>query len=74
MTYALNGVEVPASTPTALVDYMRETSFTDSSSREAFMVATAARTAEQFGTEIRSDTAVHFVADLIKVGLVKEIR
>lgn len=69
--FMIDGIEF--ATAVKVVEYMRANSFTESASTPAFMVATAARTAEQFGTEIRSDTIDHFVADLIKVGLVEQI-
>jgi len=69
--FKIDGLEFP--TAAKVVEYMRGTSFTETSSTAAFLVATAARTAEQFGTDIRSDTAEHFVADLVKVGLVEQI-
>jgi hypothetical protein len=71
--YRINKEIFEAVGPTDLVGQMRQSSFTIEASPAAFMVATAARVAEQFGTEVRSDTADHFVADLIKVGVVEEV-
>lgn len=71
--YSINGEIFEATGSKDLVGQMRQSSFTVESSLEAFMVAAAARAAEQSGSEVRSDTADHFVADLIKIGLIKEV-
>lgn len=71
-TYTINGMTITASGPAELVRLMNEGSFSRAPTELEFMVQTAGRIGDQFGKEIRSDTAAHFVADMIDVGIIKE--
>lgn len=70
MKYAVNGNAIEAATSADLVSQMHKASFDPDGTDQEFMVATASRVRLQNGQQVRSDTADHFVADLIAAGMI----
>ncbi len=54
-----------------LVRQLHEISMAPAEDDETWMAQTAARTQEQTGRPVRHDNAEEFVADLLKLGLIK---
>lgn len=72
--YRMNdGKRVRALSPHELVGWLRRKSDAGpATSRREWMKETAERAEQSKGTAVRTDTAEHFVADLIRVGLISE--
>jgi len=70
-----DGEQIPAETPEAVVRLLHASSWNDASlTQDQFMESMASRVWDQMGAEISVDSADAFVADLIKCGLLKEIK
>jgi len=74
MKYATNdGHRYEANTAEELVEQMHAMSLAQAEDDAAWMKEVAERTTEQSGEKIRSDNQVNFVADLTRIGYIKEI-
>jgi glyoxylate carboligase len=67
---ASSRIKVHADTPEQLVRYMHGVSRTQAADDVAYMMDVADRTILQSGGKIRSDTAAHFVDDLVEAGMI----
>lgn len=68
----LDGTIIEGSTDAELVDAMASEKFVDARSRAGYRRSTARRVATLHEVEVRTDSNEHFIADLIKHGLMIE--
>ncbi len=70
MTYRTNdGQSLHATRPKAVVKELHKASHTPEKDDQAFMKVTASRVRLQFDKRVRTDSAEHFVQDLLQIGL-----
>lgn len=72
MNYTVGDSKVTAKSAAELIGKMHKLSRAPADSDEAWMVQVAYRMKLQGGQEIRTDTAAHFVRDMIDAGEIEE--
>jgi len=73
-TYKLNDDVVVASTDAGIIEELRKASWQSANSTAEFMKAMAQRAKLQTGRDVRTDSAENFVGDLVRCGVLKEVK
>lgn len=69
-----DGMILEAANAADLVDLLNESSFAPAADAEDYMLQTSDRVKDQIGADICIDDAERFIADLLKVGLLKKVK